>query len=76
MTKSQITFMIEELTKDLVKNVMEELHIPLAEALDIVYTSETFQMLSNPATGLYFQSTNYVYEFLSNELKYGSPVEK
>ena len=75
MTKAQITFMIEELTKDLVKNLMEEQNISMQKALEIVYTSETFDKLSDPNTGLYFQSTPYVYEYLTKEMKLGSPLK-
>lgn len=34
-----------------------------------VYTSRLFENLSDPKTGLYFQSSGYVYSFLDDELK-------
>lgn len=36
---------------------------------DAVYTSRLFEKLSDPKTGLYFQSSGYVYSFLETELK-------
>ncbi|MBQ3845074.1 MAG: DUF3990 domain-containing protein [Bacteroidales bacterium] len=38
------------------------------QAFDVVYTSRLFEKLDNPATGLYFQSSGYVYSFLQDEL--------
>lgn len=38
---------------------------------DVLYNSETFERLNDPATGLYYQSVGYVYEYLNNELKTG-----
>lgn len=35
------------------------------------YTSDTYAKLSNPKTGLYFQSPNYVYAYLEHELATG-----
>ncbi len=43
----------------------------LEESLNVLYDSETFQKLSNPDTGLYFQSSRYVYQFLKNEIETG-----
>ena len=39
------------------------------EALDVLYTSETFDRLQDDETGMYYQSAGYVYSFLSNEIK-------
>lgn len=43
----------------------------VTESLDALYGSETYARLSDPATGLYFQSTKYVYSFLKAELTTG-----
>jgi hypothetical protein len=39
---------------------------------DIVYNSDTFAKLSDPETGLFFQSPGYVYSYLESEI----PKEK
>ena len=38
------------------------------EAIDVLYTSETFERIQDNSTGLYYQSPGYVYSFLQNEL--------
>jgi hypothetical protein len=43
----------------------------ITEALDTLYGSETYTKLCNPDTGLYFQSTQYIYTILKEELKTG-----
>ena len=69
MTKE--TFMIEEISKDIVLLLMEERGMSLEEAMRTLYTSDTYDRLSNPRTGLYTQSTAYVYEYLEKELTTG-----
>jgi hypothetical protein len=71
MKVSQAEFqnMKEEIVKDLIARLMEERGFTMAEAFDAVYTSRLFEKLSNPQTGLYFQSSGYVYNFLESELK-------
>ena len=39
------------------------------QAFDTVYTSRLFEKLSNPETGLFFQSSGYVYSYLTEELQ-------
>ena len=69
MTKE--TFMIEEISKDIVLLLMEEQGMSLEEAIRTLYTSDTYDRLSNTRTGLYTQSTAYVYEYLEKELTTG-----
>lgn len=61
--------MIEELTKDMVRLLREEQGMSLDDALRCTYTSDTYSKLTNLNTGLYFQSTAYVYSLLMQELK-------
>ena len=69
MTKE--TFMIEEISKDIVLLLMEEQGMSLEEAIRTLYTSDTYDRLSNTRTGLYTQSTAYIYEYLEKELATG-----
>ena len=69
MSKEQ--FMIEELVKDLVLKLMEDREISMTEALGLVYNSDTYEKILDLETGLFSQSTAYVYEILSRELTEG-----
>ena len=70
MNVSQAEFqnMKEEIVKDLIARLMDECGLSLQQAFDAVYTSRLFEKLSNPKTGLFFQSSGYVYSFLTEEL--------
>ncbi len=48
--------------------LMDERGCSMQQAFDAVYTSRLFEKLNNPATGLFFQSSGYVYSFLKEEL--------
>lgn len=43
----------------------------MTEALDMVINSETYEILRNEKSGLYYQSPLYVFDFLVNELSKG-----
>lgn len=70
MNVSQVEFqnMKEEIVKDLIARLMLETNISMQEAFDKVYNSVLFEKLSNPDTGLFFQSSGYVYSYLKDEL--------
>ena len=61
--------MKEEIVKDLIARLMEEQSMTLQQAFDRVYNSVLFEKLANPATGLFFQSSGYVYSYLIDELE-------
>lgn len=67
----QIKYMQEYIAVELVQMLMEEWNYDTAVAMEVLYNSETFERLSDPSTGLYYQSPGYVYDFLQNELKTG-----
>ena len=50
---------------------MEDEGLSMTEAIALFYNSETFIRLSDSATGLYVESSAYVYEMLKMELKMG-----
>ena len=70
MNVSQAEFqnMKEDIVKDMISRLMEERGLSMKYAFDIVYTSRLFEKLSNPNTGMYFQSSGYVYSFLIEEI--------
>ena len=60
---------IELLTADMIQTLIEVDGMTLREAMDTVYLSDTFTKIENERTGLYYQSTVYVMEYLYSELK-------
>ena len=64
-------YMLEGMTRDLAVMLMERRKMPVTDALDTLYNSETYEKLSDPRSGLYFQAPGYVYDFLDKEIEYG-----
>lgn len=61
----------EGAAKDLVKLLMDDYGWSVSKAIDVLYESETYEKICNPKTGLYFQSSLYLYSFLKNEIEKG-----
>lgn len=64
-------FMVDVLTRELIKLLMERLEVDMKTAFDIFYNSDTYAALNRPESGLFFQSPKYVYSILENEMKTG-----
>lgn len=71
MTDSDFRYMTETMAADLAESLSQDFGMNLSEALDALYNSMTYAKLIDPATGLYFQSSQYVYTFLKNEITTG-----
>ena len=69
--KNDIEYQVEAISKDIVLMLMEDFGMDMKSSIHTLYTSDTYAKLQNPKTGLYFQSSRYVYDFLRNELKTG-----
>ena len=71
MSTNDFEYMKEAMAVDLAELLSNDLELTIPEALDILYNSETYLKLSDPNTGLYFQSTLYVYSYLQQEISTG-----
>lgn len=61
-------YLIEGITKDIITYLMQDYNINLSSAINIFYSSKTFEKLSDESTSLYIESSAYVYEILKTEL--------
>ena len=68
VSEAEFQNMKEDIVKDMISWLMDERGLSIQEAFDVVYTSRLFEKLNDPKTGLYFQSSGYVYSFLKDEL--------
>jgi hypothetical protein len=71
MSTNDFEYMKEAMAADLAELLSNDLELTIPEALDILYNSETYLKLSDSNTGLYFQSTLYVYSYLQQEISTG-----
>ena len=74
MSESNFKYMKEAMAADLAELLSKDFGMNVTESLDALYGSETYAKLSDPTTGLYFQSTQYVYSFLKAELTTGKVI--
>lgn len=74
MNDKKIRYLAEGIIKDIVSYLMEDERLSMTEAIALFYNSETFVRLSDSATGLYVESSAYVYEILKAEMKMGRIV--
>lgn len=61
--------MTEAVAADLAEFLAKDYGMSIKEALATLYNSKTYEKLTDPMTGLYFQSARYVYSYLTDELK-------
>ena len=64
VTPQEFNRLKEQLTVSMVQILVEEHGYSLEDALDRVYTSPIFEKLSDPNTGLFFQSPRYVLSYI------------
>ncbi|MGL4518982.1 MAG: hypothetical protein ACRCUJ_04520 [Phocaeicola sp.] len=70
----KVEYLIEGITKEIIAYLIEDNNMDLASAISLFHNSETFEKLSDESTGLYIESSAYVYEILKSEIKMGKIV--
>lgn len=68
VTLSEFEYMKEGIVADVISILMSEKKYSLAEAMNYVYNSNTFSLLSDPETDLYIHSSRYIYNMLVHEM--------
>lgn len=63
--------LMELLEQDLVVRIADQQNVGTADALSVFYASQTYQKLHDPATGLYLESPDYLYELFEREQQAG-----
>lgn len=67
----RVQYLVEGITKDILAYLMEDNGVDLVTAITQFHNSETFAKLSNEESGLYIESSAYVYELFKDEMKFG-----
>ncbi len=74
MNENTARYLLEGVSADVVRYLVERDGMELPEAISIFHNSETFAKLEDFDTGLYIESPAYVYDLLQSELKNGRLV--
>ena len=68
ISEQEFRFMVEGITSDLLQLLMDRRQYTLPQAVETVYGSDIYQALLRRTSGLYAQSSGYVFEYLMKEL--------
>lgn len=73
MTKQEQ--LMEYSIQDIVEYISKDLQIEYDKAMQLFYYSKTFDKLMDIETGLYLESSAYVYGIFQDEQNYGNIVQ-
>ena len=68
--------LIEYITSDIISYIMEDSNLPMLEAMQQLYTSQTYVKLNDLETGLYRESSPYVYDIFKTEKANGKILQE
>ena len=68
VSEQEFKFMVEGITSDLIQLLIDRKQYNLPHAVDAVYGSNIYGALMRPTSGLFTQSSGYVFSLLENEL--------
>lgn len=66
VTPEEFQSMVEDMTTDLIRLVIEREGLTMPQAFEKVYKSPIYTALCNPDSHLYYQSPGYVYSCLND----------
>lgn len=69
VSEQDFRYMVEGATADLVRMLIERKNYDMKSAVDVVYQSNTYAALNRHQTGLYYQSSGYLFDYLLEELE-------
>ncbi|WP_288175026.1 hypothetical protein [Sporofaciens musculi] len=66
---------IEYIIQDIVDMLATDQNIEYDEAMNKFYNSEVFEKLQDKETGLYLESSEYVYDLFKDEMNFGHIIQ-
>ena len=67
--------LIEYIVQDIVDMLATDHNIEYDEAMNKFYNSEVFEKLQDKETGLYLESTEYIYDLFKDEMNFGHIIQ-
>jgi len=66
---------IEYIIQDIVDMLATDQNIEYDEAMNKFYNSEVFEKLQDKETGLYLESSEYIYDLFKDEMNFGHIIQ-
>lgn len=73
MTKQEQ--LMEYSIQDIIEYIVHDFRIEYDKAMQLFYTSQTFDKLMDAETGLYLESSAYVYGIFQDEKNFGKLIQ-
>ena len=67
--------LIEYIIQDIVDMLATDQNIEYDEAMNKFYNSEVFEKLQDKETGLYLESSEYIYDLFKDEMNFGHIIQ-
>lgn len=67
--------LIEYIIQDVIDMLVTDQNIEYDEAMNKFYNSEVFSKLQEEETGLYMESSEYVYDLFKDEMNFGHIIQ-
>ena len=67
--------LIEYVLQDIIFMISEEQNIKYEQAMEKFYNSQVFEKLQDETTGLYLESSAYIYDLFKDEMNFGHIVQ-
>lgn len=67
--------LMEYQIQDIIEYIVTDMRIEYDKAMQIFYNSQTFDKLTDIETGLYFESSAYVYGLFQDERNFGCLIQ-
>lgn len=67
--------LIEYIIQDIVDMLATDQNIEYDEAMNKFYNSEVFEKLQDKETGLYSESSEYIYDLFKDEMNFGHIIQ-
>ena len=67
--------LIEYIIQDIIDMLTTDQNIEYDEAMNKFYNSEVFSKLQEEETGLYMESSEYVYDLFKDEMNFGHIIQ-
>ena len=67
--------LIEYIVQDIVDMLATDQNIEYDEAMNKFYNSKVFEKLQDKETGLYLESSGYIYDLFKDEMNFGHIIQ-
>ena len=67
--------LIEFCIQDIIESIVKEQNIEYDKAMELFYSSQTFVKLNDVETGLYLESSDYIYAMFQDEMNFGKIIQ-